>query len=87
MCEIIEQIEFFHVLKLQPVSKKEVKRWEREIENNLIAINNVKECYVAIEPLNIKAAIKLIKNVSLLCSSRLRVIKNKKRCCALCCKK
>lgn len=71
MSKLIEQIQFFHVLKLQPIFNKELERWEREIEKNLIAINNLKESYV------------LINKINEPCERILRV-RRKKRCCKMC---
>lgn len=56
MSELINQIKLFRSLKLQPVSGKELKIWEREIENNLIDINNIKDCYVIMNQEEIKAS-------------------------------
>lgn len=45
----IEQIILYRTLKLQPISRKEQKRWLAKIEQH--EINNIKECYVKIENL------------------------------------
>lgn len=46
---LIEQIKFFHCINLRPISKGEQDRWERVIEENLINMHNLKQCYI---PLN-----------------------------------
>lgn len=46
---LIEQINLFHFLNLQPLSKKEIIRWEKEVEKYLIDKNKIKECYVVID--------------------------------------
>ena len=45
----VEQIKFFHSLKLQPVSKKEKQKWAEKIERYLISEYNINDCFVKIE--------------------------------------
>lgn len=51
MSELIEKIKLFHAIKLQPISKKKRRMWDHEIEKNLIFLNNIKECYIKIDRL------------------------------------
>lgn len=75
MGEIFEQIKLFHYLKLQPISKEEVKRWNRKVENYLRIMNNInRECNVVIERMNKETNNKIEKRRGL----RLR---QKKKCC------
>lgn len=70
----IEQIHFFHSLKLQPISKKEIQKWVEIIDCHLISVNNIKECFVEIDNFVLSTE-KIYK---------LRGKKKKKRCCNLC---
>lgn len=79
MTELIQQIKLFRGLKLIPVSVKEIKRWECEIEKHLIKINNIKECYVRMYQKETKPS--SIKKQS--CGRVLRQRK-KKICCKMC---
>lgn len=56
MSERIDQIKLFHFLKLHPISGKELKIWECEIEKYLIDINNIKECFVIMDQKETKAS-------------------------------
>lgn len=49
MSESISQIQFFHTLKLTPISEIIREKWEREIEKKLIENNKIHESYVRIE--------------------------------------
>lgn len=51
MAELIDQINFFHFLKLKPICEKINERWESEIEKNL-SQKKMRECYVLLEKIN-----------------------------------
>lgn len=79
MTELFHQNELFHALKLQPISEKKFERCEREIEKNLIRMNNIKECHVKLNKINTEAV--NIKKPR--CGRALR--QRKKRHCKMCC--
>lgn len=49
MSILFEQIKFFRDLKLNPISKRELQRWELEIEKHLKKSNKITECHVSID--------------------------------------
>lgn len=48
MSKLIDQIKFFHNLNLQPISKQEIEKWNKAIEENLIIQHGIKDCHVSI---------------------------------------
>lgn len=80
MSELVNQIQLFHALKLNPISRKMKKIWEHEIERNLIITNNIKECYVFINTNDMKARINENHSYARM---TLRPRK-KKNCCLMC---
>lgn len=49
MSRIIDQINFFHSLKLNPTSKEVEIIWQKAIESDLIALYGIHDCCVRIE--------------------------------------
>lgn len=73
----IEQIQFFHALRLQPIAIEEVKTWSDIVENYLISVNNIKSCRVLLE------SIKPDNKITIGAHRGSRKIK-KKACCCMC---
>lgn len=82
MNNLIDQIKLFCFLKLRPISEKELRRWECEIEKDLIQTNKIKECYVLINKIN-DFHIYSFFNEKQQCGRILRQRK-KPRCCKMC---
>lgn len=78
MSTLITQIQFFHTLKLTPISKIIREKWDCAIEKKLIENNKIHESYVRIEKLELIR--KNCPNPRYL----LRRKKQTKKCCIMC---
>lgn len=68
----MEEVQFFKALNLLPVCVKRSEIWENLIEEELIKVNNIKDCFISLQKNTLK------KN-----NSR-RERKKKKKCCIVC---
>lgn len=84
MKERIEQIELFHALKLQPISKRKIQIWVNVIKKKLITANNIKDCCVLIEKFEFPNIDNVDNKIESLSCKRGERIRKKKRCCIVC---
>lgn len=52
MSELLKKIKLFRTLELKPISKEIEIEWMREIDQDLITTNNIKECVILIEKID-----------------------------------
>lgn len=83
MSNLINQVLLFRALNLQPVSSIEIEIWNREIEKNLIKMNEIRESYVEINKTVVNRSTVLM-NIRKCSSGRVLRTRKIKLCCKMC---
>lgn len=81
--ELFRKINFFHCIKLNPVSLQEQTRWKKEIEEYLIKKHQIKECLVFSEPI-IEFESEIEKKPKVRKSPRGKKCQKRKHICSMC---